>query len=179
MMQIWYKKDTAESTQLYLFFLIVPKNHTTLKRWPHSAWTKSSFTTIKNYTTLKSGYDKIKHTFSKPFIDEYHRVHKLKIATTKQQWLTFKCILPSRITQSSNYIINRVCPAFVLLPLRMTQLSNGEFTLEEIRAVLLPLRITQLSNRILRLMCPFVVLLPLRITQLSNIQRLDLLNILK
>ena len=67
---------------------------------------------------------KIKHTFSKPFIDEYHRVHKLKIATTKQQWLTFKCILPSRITQ----------------------LSNGEFTLEEIRAVLLPLRITQLSN---------------------------------
>lgn len=47
------KKDTAESTQLYLFFLIVPKNHTTLKRWPHSAWTKSSFTTIKNYTTLK------------------------------------------------------------------------------------------------------------------------------
>ena len=67
---------------------------------------------------------KIKHTFSKPFIDEYHRVHKLKIATTKQQWLTFKCILPSRITQSSNYIINRVCPAFVLLPLRITQLSN-------------------------------------------------------
>ena len=111
---------------------------------------------------------KIKHTFSKPFIDEYHRVHKLKIATTKQQWLTFKCILPSRITQLSNYQLYALAYFHVLLPLRITQFSNRLWGRRGGSSVLLPLRTTQLSNPHRSALSTEWVLLPLRITQLSN-----------
>ena len=50
---MWYKKDTAEITQLYLFCLIAPKNYTTLKPFFSLFPNRACFTTIKNHTTLK------------------------------------------------------------------------------------------------------------------------------
>ena len=83
-------------------------------------------------------------------------------------------LLPYKITLLSNNVRRDIEEISVLLPYKITLLSNRRMNITEATLVLLPYKITLLSNVFLMLNGKQYVLLPYKITLLSNRYQVDL-----
>ena len=77
-------------------------------------------------------------------------------------------LLPYKITLLSNRCHSASQRSRVLLPYKITLLSNDRCALVCTSLVLLPYKITLLSNALITIICKSIVLLPYKITLLSN-----------
>ena len=86
----------------------------------------------------------------------------------QEQYPVLKVLLPYKITLLSNGFASSHMMSSVLLPYRITLLSNLVCVALLFTFVLLPYKITLLSNAVIRSCTDFQVLLPYKITLLSN-----------